>query len=88
MLFAANGPQAPAQGTARYQRTLLAIQQQIEAGNLDQARAAIDAASKAYPADGGLENLLGVVEIQQGHADSRAFNSLRLFVMLHNSSAL
>jgi Flp pilus assembly protein TadD len=70
MLLAANGFQAPAQSAARYQQTLLAIQQQIQAGNLDQARAAINAASKTYPADGGLENLLGVVEIQQGHADA------------------
>ncbi len=70
MLLSLNGYNACAQGTARYQQTLLAIQQQIEAGNLDQARTAINAASKIYPADGGLENLLGVVEIQQGHADA------------------
>jgi Flp pilus assembly protein TadD len=70
MLLAANGSQAPAQSTPRYQQTLLGIQQQIEAGNLDQARAAINAAAKTYPADGGLENLLGVVEIQQGHTEA------------------
>jgi len=52
---------------ASYQETLLRIQQQIESGNLDGARAQIGEATKIYPADGGLENLLGVVEIQQGH---------------------
>jgi len=46
---------------------VLAIQKQIESGDLDGARAAIVSAAKQYPADGGLENLLGVVEIQQGH---------------------
>jgi Flp pilus assembly protein TadD len=52
---------------AAYTQSVLAIQQQIESGDLDGARAAIASAAKQYPADGGLENLLGVVEIQQGH---------------------
>src|ERR1700753_1422234 len=50
-----------------YTQRVLAIQQQIESGDLDGARAAITSAEKQYPADGGLENLLGVVEVQQGH---------------------
>ena len=70
LLLALNTVKAPAQGTARYQQTLITIQQQIQAGDLDEARAAINAAAKTYPADGGLENLLGVIEIQQGHADA------------------
>jgi len=53
--------------SAAYRETIVHIQQQIESGNLDAARAQITEASKSYPADGGLDNLLGVVEIQQGH---------------------
>ena len=49
-----------------YRQTLLLIQKQIEAGNFDAARVQISAAAKTYPADGGIENLLGVLEIQQG----------------------
>jgi tetratricopeptide (TPR) repeat protein len=52
-----------------YQQTVLSIQQQIEANNFDDARKMIEEAQKKYPANGGLENLLGVIEIQQGHAD-------------------
>ncbi len=52
-----------------YRQTILSIQQQIEAGNFDSARAMIAAAAGKYPSDGGLDNLLGVVEIQQGHVD-------------------
>jgi tetratricopeptide (TPR) repeat protein len=48
-------------------QTILAVQQQIEAGNLDQARSMISDAGKKYPHDGGLLNLLGVIEIQQGN---------------------
>jgi tetratricopeptide (TPR) repeat protein len=53
--------------SAAYRENLLRIQQQIESGNLDAARAQIGQALKTYPNDGGLENMLGVVEIQQGH---------------------
>ena len=56
-----------AQSTPAYQQSLVAIQQQIEAGNLDEARSMIAAASRTYPHDGGLENLLGVVDVQQNH---------------------
>jgi Flp pilus assembly protein TadD len=50
-----------------YRQSVLAIQQQIDSGNLDGARSAITQAAKQYPDNGGLENLLGVVEVQQGH---------------------
>jgi len=49
-----------------YQHTVLSIQQLIEAGNLDAAKSSIVSASARYPNNGGLENLLGVIEIQQG----------------------
>jgi len=58
---------AVAQTSAAYRQSLLAIQQQIEAGNLDDARNQIAAAARTYPHNGGLENLLGVVDIQQNH---------------------
>jgi tetratricopeptide (TPR) repeat protein len=48
---------------------LLAIQQHIEANDLEGARSLISSARKKFPANGGLENLLGVVEIQEGHPD-------------------
>lgn len=58
--------------SAAYRQTVIAIQQQIEANRLDEARAAIAAAGSKYPNDGGLENLLGVIEIEQGHtADAK-----------------
>ncbi len=58
----------PANGSTAYEQAILAIQKQIETGNLDQARALIADAVRRYPHDGGVENLLGVVEIQQDHA--------------------
>ena len=58
---------AQASGPA-YQSALLAIQQRIEANDLEGARALIAEAEKRYPANAGVENLLGVVEIQQGNA--------------------
>ena len=56
-----------AQKSDSYQQAILAIQQQIEASHLDDARTMIADAARKYPHDGGVENLLGVVEIQQGH---------------------
>lgn len=46
---------------------LLAIQQRIESGDFDGARSLLKDAQRQHPADAGLENLLGVVEAQQGH---------------------
>jgi tetratricopeptide (TPR) repeat protein len=48
-------------------QTLLEIQQHIEQNDLDGARQMIDLAAKRFPNYGGLENLHGVVEIQQHH---------------------
>jgi tetratricopeptide (TPR) repeat protein len=53
--------------SAQYQQTVVAIQQQIEMGNFDRARTMIAAADNRYPHDGGLANLLGVVEVEQGN---------------------
>ncbi len=56
--------------TAAYQTTLLTIQHHIEGGDMEGALTLLAQARKQYPADGGLENLLGVVEIQQGHSEA------------------
>ncbi|WP_158750511.1 lipopolysaccharide assembly protein LapB [Acidobacterium sp. S8] len=55
--------------TNNYERTLLAIQNQIQSGNLSEAQSLITEAEKAYPANGGIENLKGVIAIQQGKKD-------------------
>jgi tetratricopeptide (TPR) repeat protein len=60
---------APVQNSAAYRQTILAIQQQIEANNLDHARTMLATAARTFPHDGGIENLIGVVEIQQGHTE-------------------
>jgi tetratricopeptide (TPR) repeat protein len=59
-----------------YQRTILEIQKQIEAGNLEAARTLVAEAAHQYPHNGGVKNLLGVIEVQQGHpaAASKAFS--------------
>src|SRR5260370_3424931 len=66
----------PANGPTAYEQAILAIQKQIATGNLDQARVLIADSVRRYPHDGGVENLLGVVEIQQNHtaAASDAFS--------------
>jgi tetratricopeptide (TPR) repeat protein len=59
----------PAQShSAAYQKTVLSIQSLIEANRLEDARAMLATAQRQYPNDGGLENLLGVVDIEQGDA--------------------
>jgi tetratricopeptide (TPR) repeat protein len=50
-----------------YSELVLEIQQHIEANDLEGARSMIDGARTRFPANGGLENLLGVIEIQEGH---------------------
>src|SRR3954451_3413900 len=59
-----------------YKQTILAIQEKIESGHLEEARALVANAAGMYPHDGGIENLLGVIEIEQGHTASatRAFS--------------
>jgi tetratricopeptide (TPR) repeat protein len=68
-LLSAAGPAAAQNAADAYQQTVLSIQQQIEANDFDGARRMIAEAQEKYPANGGLENLLGVIEIQQGHTD-------------------
>jgi tetratricopeptide (TPR) repeat protein len=51
------------------ENTVLEIQQKIASGDLGEARTLLSAAMGKAPADGGLENLLGVVEVQQGQVD-------------------
>lgn len=59
---------APAQNrSASYQKTVLSIQALIEANKFDDARTTLIAAQRQYPNDGGLENLLGIIEIEQGN---------------------
>src|SRR5581483_7715787 len=55
-----------------YKQTLLAIQEKIASGNLQEARSLADHAIRAYPRDGGVENLLGVIEIEQGNTEGAA----------------
>jgi Flp pilus assembly protein TadD len=68
----ASEPQASA-----YEQTVQEIQKQIQSGNLEQARGLIVTAEGKFPHNGGLENLLGVVEIQGGHTPAaiRAFQA-------------
>ena len=70
-------PVAAQSARSNDRQTLLEIQQHIEQNDLDGARNLIRLALKKYPNDGGIENLLGVVEIQQQHPDQarRAFNN-------------
>ena len=58
-----------------YEQSILSIQHLIETGDLAGARAELTKASKLYPNDGGVENLSGVVEAQQGNNEGaeRAF---------------
>jgi tetratricopeptide (TPR) repeat protein len=49
-----------------YVETVLSIQHLIETNDLAAAHSAIDDAERKFPANGGIENLLGIVRIQQG----------------------
>ena len=68
---------AAEQQASAYERNVQEIQKQIESGNLEQARGLIVAAEGRFPHNGGLENLLGVVEIQEGYTAEaiRAFQA-------------
>ena len=66
-LLAQAGAQLPA--TDQYHGLVLEIQQHMEQNDLQGARSLIAGAQAKFPANGGLENLLGVIEVQQGHAD-------------------
>jgi tetratricopeptide (TPR) repeat protein len=52
-----------------YRALVLEIQQHMEQNDLEGARSLITGAQARFPTNGGLENLLGVIEIQEGHAD-------------------
>jgi tetratricopeptide (TPR) repeat protein len=62
----AGAAQPPAE---QYRELVLEIQQHIEGNDLEGARALIAGARTRFPANGGLENLSGVIEIQEGHTD-------------------
>ena len=49
------------------EQKILRIQQLIQEQNLAEAQRELTKAAKQYPADEGFENLLGIVEAQQGH---------------------
>ena len=71
-------PQVHAQSSAAsYRETVAQIQQQIEDGHLSDAQTLIGAALKSFPSNAGLENLLGVVEAEQGETElaRRAFSA-------------
>jgi tetratricopeptide (TPR) repeat protein len=53
----------------QYRQLVLEIQQHMERNDLQGARSLIASAQGMFPANGGLENLLGVIEVQQGHSD-------------------
>ncbi len=53
----------------QYRALVLEIQQHMEQNDLEGARSLIAGAQAKFPANGGLENLLGVIEAQQGHRD-------------------
>jgi tetratricopeptide (TPR) repeat protein len=76
LLYAAALLPAFAADSSPYERTILEIQNQIEAGNLEAARTLVAEAARQYPHNGGVENLLGVVEVRQGHTAeaSKAFS--------------
>jgi Flp pilus assembly protein TadD len=55
--------------SSAYERAILAIQEQIQSGNIDKARALLVNAQQTYPANGGLENLHGIIAVQKGDSE-------------------
>ena len=66
-MHAAAQPHSAAQA---YKQTLLAIQEKIESGNLEEARSLAAHAASVYPRDGGIENLVGIIEVEQGNSEA------------------
>jgi tetratricopeptide (TPR) repeat protein len=66
-LLTQTGSAQPSQ--EQYRALVLEIQQHMEQNDMEGARSLIAGAQARFPANGGLENLLGVVEIQEGHSD-------------------
>jgi tetratricopeptide (TPR) repeat protein len=58
------------------EQRILQIQQLFGQGDLAGARKLLDEAAKLFPADAGLDNLLGIIEAQEGNyaAAERSFN--------------
>ncbi|HEY7181242.1 MAG TPA: tetratricopeptide repeat protein [Blastocatellia bacterium] len=58
------------------ERRILQIQQLFGQGDLAEARRLLNEAMKQFPADAGLDNLLGIIEAQEGNyaAAERSFN--------------
>ncbi len=54
------------QPSSAYVQTVLSIQHMIKTNDLDGALTAIHEAAHSYPANGGIENLLGIVEVEKG----------------------
>ena len=63
----AAGQSADSAANSAYVQSVLSIQHQIEVHDLAGARASIVSSLQKYPANGGLENLLGIVDIQDGN---------------------
>lgn len=55
-----------AQQTGSYQQIVEQIQQEIQRGQLGDAQKLTNAALRRFPSNAGLENLLGVIEAEQG----------------------
>jgi tetratricopeptide (TPR) repeat protein len=62
-------PASALPSSEQYRALVLEIQQHMEQSDLAGARSLIASAQAKFPANGGLENLLGVIEVQQGHTD-------------------
>ena len=62
-------PGAAQPSAEKYRELVLEVQQHIQQNDLPGARSLIASAGTMFPANGGLENLLGVIEIQEGHPD-------------------
>src|ERR1039457_6925443 len=68
--FAVLVPVGGAQNAAdSYRKTVLTIQEHIQANDLTGARALLANAVKLFPSNGGIENLVGIVEVQQGYPE-------------------
>ena len=68
-LFLCTQAEAALPSSEQYRQLVLEIQQHMEQQDLEGARSLIASAQQKFPANGGLENLLGVIEVQQGHSD-------------------
>ncbi|MGH9586964.1 MAG: tetratricopeptide repeat protein [Acidobacteriaceae bacterium] len=64
-------PQIHAQSdAASYRNAVEQIQQQIQQGHFSDAQALANAALRSFPSNAGLENLLGVIDAEQGNMEA------------------